>query len=253
MAQHLRIANADFRPRMPGDFAHTEIAQDILRSIELLRHRQEPGVVMIAGVPGAGKTKTLEYFAAQQGHDAFHVEVSSGVGTENGLADLLLGVFGVQGNCMSLVAKHEILSRYIGHGRVVLLDQCENLSAKAASSVASLAAFGGFDLVLCGGLDLQHQINRIGSLRSRVHASRPVIIKRVSRADVASVVENTAFANDAAVKVLHAVTPIYEGGLRNVEAVLYQAALFAGNEHPTIEHLKWAIHDLKLAPKGLDL
>ncbi|KPQ07735.1 MAG: AAA domain [Rhodobacteraceae bacterium HLUCCA12] len=252
MTQHLRIANAEFRPRKPGDFALTETAQDILRSLELMRHKPEPGVVMIAGAPGTGKTKALEFFASGLGHDAIDVPIASGIGTENGIADLLLRAFAIQGNGMSLVAKHETLSRYIGRGRAVILDECENLSAKAASSIASLAEMTGFDLVLCGGLDLQHQVNRVPALRSRVHASRPVIIKQASRADVACLVDGTAFATDAAIKLLHAVAQVRDGGLRNVEAAMHQATLFAGADRPTVEHLAWAIRDLKLAPKGME-
>ena len=227
-------------------------AQDILRSLELMRYRPEPGVVMIAGAPGTGKTKALEFFASGLGHDAVDVPVASCIGTENGFADLLLRAFAIQGNGMSLVAKHETLSRFIGLGRAVILDECENLSAKAASSMASLAEMTGFDLVLCGGPDLQHQVNRVPALRSRVHASRPVIIKRVSREDLACLVDGTAFATDASIKLLHAVAQVHDGGLRNVEAAMHQAMLFAGADRPTVEHLTWAIRDLKLAPKGME-
>lgn len=47
-------------------------------------------------------------------------------------------------------------------------------------------------------------------------------------------------------------TDMFDGGLRNVEAAMHQAALFAGKERSTVEHLAWAIRDLKLAPKGAD-
>lgn len=252
MAQHLRIANADFRPRRPGDFVQTETAQEILRSLELLRHRQEPGVAMIAGAPGVGKTKALQYFLSGLGHDAFRLEIANGEGKPSGVAYSLLRAFGVQGNGMSLPAMREALVGYIGRGRLVALDDSHNLLPQGADWMATLARDGEFDLVLCGGLDLPHQVNRIASLRSRVHASRPVIVKRVSRADVASVVEGTAFATDAAIKALHAVAPFHDGGLRNVEAAMDQAALFAGNELPTLEHLSWAIRDLKFVPNGGD-
>lgn len=252
MTQHLRIANADFRPRRPGDFAQTEAARDILRSLELLRHKPEPGVVMIAGAPGVGKTMALRYFVNTQGHDAFRLEIGAGEGSAFGVACALLRVFGVQGNGMSLVAARELLVRYIGAGRMVALDDCHNLEPKGADWVRSLADEAGFDLVLCGGLDLQYQVNRIASLRSRVHANRPVALKRNSRADVASLVEGSAYATDAAITLLHAVAPIHDGGLRNVEAAVRHAGLFAGSERPTIEHLRWAIRDLKLEPKGTE-
>lgn len=250
MAQLLRITNADFRPRRPGDFVRTETAVDILRTLDLLRHRAEAGVAMIAGAPGTGKSKALEYFSAEIGYDAFTVNVIEGTGTEHGIADLLLSVFGGQGNGMSLVVKHERLRRFIGEGRIVLLDRAENLSSRAAASVTSLALDTGFSLVLCGGLDLQHQVGKVASLRGRVHSSRPVIINRVTRPDVASLVEGTAFATEPAINALHAVSQVFDGGLHNVKAAMHQAVLFAGHERPTSEHLAWAIRDLKLAPKG---
>ncbi|WP_370226243.1 AAA family ATPase [Pararhodobacter marinus] len=127
MAQHLRIANADFRPRRPGDFAHTETAQDILHSLEMLRHRQEPSVAMIAGAPGVGKTKALQSFLSALRHDAFRLEVADGEGRPSGVAYSLLRAFGVQGNGMSLPAMKEALVGYIGRGRMVALDDAHNL------------------------------------------------------------------------------------------------------------------------------
>lgn len=228
----------------------TETAQDILRSLELLRHKPEPGIVMIAGASGVGKTRAVQFFASEQGHDAITWSVANGEGKPSGIAYSLLSAFGTQGNGMSLSHMREFLVRYIGRGRVLILDEAQNLQPQGADWVRSLAEDGCFDLVLCGGLDLQHQVNRIAALRSRVHASRPVIVHRVSRADVACVVKGTAFATDAAIKALHAVAQVFDGGLRNVEAAMHQATLFAGKDRATPEHLVWAIRDLKLAPMG---
>lgn len=250
MTQHLRIANAEFRPRKPGDFVHTETAKDILRSLELVRLRSEPRVVMIAGAPGTGKTMAVKAFIAQQGFDSFRLDIADGEGKPSGVAYSLLRVFGVQGMGMSLPAMREKLIRYIGRDRAVVLDDAHNLQPAGANWVRSLAEEGGFDLVLCGGLDLQHRVNQISQLRSRIYANRPVIIDRVSRADVASLVEGTAFETDPAIKLLHAVAPLHDGGLNNVEAAIHLAMIFAGKDHPTIEHLIWALRDLKLAPKG---
>lgn len=249
MAQHLRIANADFRPRRPGDFAHTETAQDILHTLELMLHREEPSVVMIAGAPGVGKTKAVEYFAGDRRNRAMIWSIANGEGKPSGVAYSLLRAFGTEGNGMSLSAMRELLARYIG-GRVVILDDAHNLQAQGADWARSLAEYGGFDLVLCGGLELQHQVNLNSSLRSRIHASRPIVIKQVSRADVACLVEGTPFATDAAIKLLQAVAPIFDGGLRNVAAVMEQASIFAGDTCPTAGHIASAIHHLNLAPMG---
>jgi DNA transposition AAA+ family ATPase len=237
MAQLLRIANAEFRPRRLGDFVRTETAQDIWQTLDLLRHRPEPGVAMIAGAPGTGKTKTLSAFLAELGHDALRLEVACGEGKPSGVGYSLLRAFGMQGNGMSLPAMRETLVRYIGRGRLLVLDDAHNLQPQGADWVRCLAEDGGFDLVLCGGLDLPHLVNKIASLRGRVHSARPVIVKRVSLGDVESLVDGTAFATEPAIKALHAVAQVYDGGFRNVEAAMLQATLFAGDATPMTEHL----------------
>ncbi|WIY26401.1 hypothetical protein [Parasedimentitalea psychrophila] len=109
---------------------------------------------------------------------------------------------------------------------------------------------GGFDLVFCGDLQLPNAINAMPQLQSRM--LRPVIVKEVSRADVAAVVEGTAFASERAIDALHAVAR-QKGGLRNVANVTRIAQLFSGAGNPTPAHLKAAILDLKLAPRGAKL
>ena len=77
---------------------------------------------------------------------------------------------------------------------------------------------------------------------------RPVVIRQVSHADVAAVVDGTAFADARSIDALHAIARM-RGGLRNVENVARIAALFAGDKSPGHEHLKAAIIDMKLDEK----
>jgi len=250
MAQHLRIANADFRPRRPDEFAMTETAQDILRSLELMRSRPEPSLVMISGAPGVGKSKALEYFCAQEGHGALYWSIANGEGKPTAISETLLRGFRQQANGMSLSARRDMLAGFIGRGRVLILDEAQYLEPQGAEWARALAEDGEFHLVLSGDLSLQALVNKMPPLRSRVHANRPVIVKHASRADVACMVEGSTFATPATIDLLHAVARL-NAELRSVESVTRLAQLFAGQDQPGPEHLKAAIADLKLATKGV--
>ena len=102
-------------------------------------------------------------------------------------------------------------------------------------------------MVFCGDLNLPRAIETMPQLQSLI--MRPVVIKQTSRKDVAAVVEGTAFDTPATIDALHAIARL-KGGLRNVENVTRLAQLFVGNASPTPDHLKAAIIDMKLAPKG---
>lgn len=78
---------------------------------------------------------------------------------------------------------------------------------------------------------------------------RPVVIRQVSRTDVAAIVEGTAFSDARSIDALHAIAKM-RGGLRNIENVTRIAQLFAGNTKPNHKHLRAAIVDMKLSPKG---
>ena len=81
MTQHLRIANAGIVQRAPGDWAETETARDILRSLEMVREADHPAITMIAGSPGIGKTQAVKFFCAQLGQDSIYIQAARGEGT----------------------------------------------------------------------------------------------------------------------------------------------------------------------------
>lgn len=120
-------------------------------------------------------------------------------------------------------------------------------TGEAFEWLRAMADDGGFDVVFCGDLTLPNAIGEMPQLRSRL--LRPLILKTVNRADVAAIVEGSAFGNDASIDALCAVARL-PGGLRNVENVIRMATLFTGDATPNVAHLKAAIVDMKLAPKG---
>ena len=102
---------------------------------------------------------------------------------------------------------------------------------------SKLVALPWFSAAICS-CQLPVAITAMPQLQSGM--LRPVIIKEVSRADVAAVVEGTAFACERAIDALHAVARL-KGGLRNVANVTRIAQLFAGAGNPTPAYLKAAI------------
>lgn len=247
MAELLRIANAQSRPRRQGDFVETETARDIYRSLDLVRTLPGPALTIISGAPGVGKTRCLRQFCASEGFDAIFLSIASGEGKPFAAAENLLRLYNVRAIGKSLAECRNILVDYIGLGRVLILDDAHFLDQDAAEWVRALAEEGGFDLVLSGGLGLAALVNRVPQLQSRM--LRPVIVKSVSRADVAELVAGSSFDHSRGIDTLHAVATL-KGGLRNVEKALQLSDLFAGTGVADMGHLEAAIADLKLAPKG---
>lgn len=257
MTQHLRLAKASDARRHLGDWADTETARDIIRSLDLVYETDRPSMTMIAGAPGVGKTRAIRRFCERIGHDGIYIQAASGEGTAWNFAHSLGNLWGhakPQFSCHT-EARQEI-ARYIGTGRVLIVDEAQYLNQRnkktgqvgeAFEWLRAAAEAGEFKLVFCGDMSLAPAIDSMPQLQSRM--MRPVIIPSARRVDVAGIVKGTPFDNEASIDALHAVARL-KGGLRNVENVTRIALLFAGSEHPRAEHLKAAIHDMKLAPKG---
>ncbi|QEW19261.1 hypothetical protein LA6_001444 [Marinibacterium anthonyi] len=258
MAQHLSIANPGIVQRGIGDWANTETAKDIRRSLDLVNAADRPALTMIAGAPGTGKTSAVQRFCETLGQDAIYIQAACGEGTAWNFAHALANLWGYAKptfNCHS--EARDKIAAYIGQGRVLIVDEAQYLNQRnrktgqigeAFEWLRATAETGRFHLVFCGDLDLPSSIENKPQLQSRM--MRPVVIRHSSRADVAALVEGTPFANPAAIDALHAIARL-KGGLRNVVNVTQIAVLFAGEDAPTLEHLKAAIIDMKLAPRGM--
>lgn len=250
MAELLRFATAESRPREPGEFVLTETARDIMRSLDWVRSSPGIAMTMIAGVPGAGKTRALQHFVAQEGYDAIYLKIANGEGKPTAIAANIMRMFNVDVNGMSLSSMRDTVSQCLGRGRVLILDEAEYLEQQGAEWVRAVAETRETDLVLCGDLTLRSMVAKLDKLDSRI--DRRVIIKSVCRADVEAFVAGTPFATGVMVETLHGLAK-KRGGLRSVDNVIRLAFVFAGSDPATEAHLKAAIHDMKLAPKGAAL
>lgn len=253
MTQPIRLAKVSDRPRRIGDWAETQTARDITRSLEMVTAIDGPGFTMIAGGPGTGKTTAVRRFCEARGHDALYVQAARDEGTVSNTAHALARLFGdAVPHFKTLADARFILAQQIGRNRLLVVDEAQYLNQRHTKTGQIGAAFewlramadeGRFHLVFCGDLHLPRAIEAMPQLQSRM--MRPVIIGRVSRADVAAVVAGTRVDRAQFIEVLHGVAQL-KGGLRNVANVAQLAQLFAGEGEVTLAHLKAAIIDLKL-------
>lgn len=261
MAEHLRLAKTDDPPpremRAPGGFTETETAQDILRSLSLVRELGGATMTMIAGAPGAGKTQAVRHFADKHGHDCIYLSAVCGEGTPWNFAHSLSRHWGAGAPDFGTVEEARVrFAACIGRDCLLIVDEAQYLHQKnrrtgktgeALEWLRGMAETGGFPLVLCGDLTLVQAVAAMPQLQSRMR--RPVILDGVKAADVEAIARAHGLAEPDALRALTAVAR-QRGGLRNVENVLRLAGLFAGGDAPGLSHLKAAILDMKLAPKG---
>lgn len=252
MAQYIKLAKVTDPPRNVGDWAETDTARDITRSLDMVVASEAPGFTMISGGPGTGKTTTLTRFCDQMGHRALFVTAARGEGTVWNFAHLLASMWGNMPHFNTHTEARMIFANFIGRDRVLIIDEAQYLHQKnrrtgqtgeAFEWLRATADLGKFHLVFCGDLYLPRAIESTPQLQSRM--MRPVMIRQASRADVAAVVARTPFDRPEFIDVLHSVAQL-KGGLRNVQNVTRIAQLFAGDTAPEAEHLKAAILDMKL-------
>lgn len=249
MAEIVAIANAKARPTRSGGFLDTPTGRDMRRALDMVRAKPGAAMTMIAGAPGVGKTRTVQEFCAAEGYDAIYLCVARGEGKPSAIADNVLSMFGVMANGKSLSQMRDAVEQYVGARRVLVVDEAQHLTDDGIEWLRAASEGGGFDLVFAGDLALERRVNGLPQLQRRM--LRPVIVTGVSKGDVEAFVADSAFAgSSAAVDALHAVARVRGGNLGNVENVLRLAELFAGASTPTLDHLRAAILDMKLEPKG---
>ncbi len=212
---------------------------------------------MIAGVPGTGKTEAVKNYIDRHRGDCIYMQAVRGEGTPWNFAHSLGSLWGYAKPVSRTVQEaREQFAIAIGKNRLLVVDESQYLNQKnrrtgttgeALEWLRGVADTGGFQVVLCGDLDLLPAVSSMPQLQSRMR--RPIVIEGVNPKDVEAMAEGTGFDTRDAVKVLSAVSRL-RGGLRNVENVIRLAEMFAGDGPAQTTHLKAAITDLKLAPKG---
>lgn len=255
MAEHLRLINPDAAPDT-GRFVMTTTATDILRTLGLVRNYTGGAVTMIAAAPGMGKTETLLHYR----HSAKRTFLTTCVAGESSPLSLAFGLMrsldlGEPNNCR-MPAERLRIAEAVGADGMLILDEAQNLvqayprggaNYDAFEWLRALAEDGCFSLVFAGDLKLLDVMDRLPQLRSRMR--RPVVVRKVPKADVEALAARRGLSDVRAVEALCAVAR-HHGALRDVANVIDHAALFAGGGQIEVAHIVAAIEDLKLTPKG---
>jgi DNA transposition AAA+ family ATPase len=255
LAEHLRLINSEASPE-GGWFAMTETARDMLRSLDYVRGLDGGGMTMIAAAPGTGKTATVQRYI-ETNRRTFRVEAVSG---EGGIWSAAIGIFKAlelgDPNSRDLPGDREKIAEAIGVDGMLIIDEAQYLIQRnprgkdnidALEWLRSISEDGCCSIVFVGDLALVDAVEKLPQLKRRLR--RPIIVRRVSKADVEAVAAKAGFRDPAVIDLLSAVAR-RAGGLGDVANAMSHASIFAGGGQVQSFHIAAAIEDLKLSPQG---
>ena len=119
-------------------FITTETAQDILRSIGLVRSINGPAITMISGAPGIGKTETMMHYCRENPDSALYISIAKGEGNPYHVATSVLSLFCPYqkfGTDLTMIRKR--VGDHIGASRILLVDEAQNLTCRASRQLRS--------------------------------------------------------------------------------------------------------------------
>ncbi|MFT4013032.1 MAG: AAA family ATPase [Paracoccus sp. (in: a-proteobacteria)] len=247
-----------------GGFVMTESARDMLRSLQLVRVAGN-AMTLIAAAPGTGKTEVLKHFAVvQNGHkfgsytpyvrdEVFLHTAVAGEGTPWGLACQLMQMWGLgEPNSRRLTETHKMIGACIGRGNLLMIDEAQYLVQRNARGkdtwdslewLRAMAEEGEFSVAYCGDLALLDTANHLPQLWRQMR--RRVVIRHVSKQDVAALAAHRGIAEPSLVEVLFRVAR-RGGGLGDVDNALAHARLLSRQEVPGAAFIMAALEDLHL-------
>ena len=254
MAEPLKLIKPTEDQPPPG-LVMTQVAVDILRSVQLVW--QEPGTLtMVAGLPGCGKSATLEHYAAGN-KDALKLDIVAGEGGISYLATAIMQLFGMGlPNSRRMLEERKAITSALGYGRVLIIDEAQYLAVynprggfnfDALEWLRAMAEEGGFSVVFCGDLSLVDIIDKVPQLKRRM--VRPVVIRAMQKEDVAAFATSRGVTDPAIFDVLAAMARRY-GGLADVKRTLERAEQLSGSGRIGASEVKAAMLYLGLTGQG---
>lgn len=138
-------------------FVETSVSRDIFRTIDLARELQKNAAVV--GRPGVGKSHSLHEYRNRS--DGAAVLMTATAISGNALRDLL----GELGELLGLYTTGTIsniqrqMHAYDLSGRVVIIDEAQNLKLQAFRELLSLHDFTGICLAFCGNEEVLKRVN----------------------------------------------------------------------------------------------
>lgn len=259
MAEHLKLIKPEAPPVPSGlqaGFVATEAAQHMLLTLNAVAKVQGFAVTMIAAAPGTGKTETLWHYRMQH-RRSFVCTAVSGEGGVWGAARAVMSLFKLgMPNGRDLPEARAWIAEAVGPGGLLIWDEAQYLVQRNNRGKDNFDAFewlrfaaeeGDFGLVFVGDLKLVDAVADLPQLRRRLR--RPVVIRRVSKADVRIFARARGLDDPRMIDALAAVAAAH-GGLGDVANVIAHARDCAAGTPLDLSHVLFAIEDLKLAPKG---
>lgn len=247
MAQVLHLAKSAPEPVAPPAFIITETAQDIMRSLKLIKRLSGPRMTAICGPSGIGKTEAIAEFFKED-RRAWMITVAAGEDTEKHLSEQLCATLEVQDAWrMSLLERRKWLVLSLDAESTVIIDGAQNLSVNALEWACDMCVKAGCDLVFAGGMALNTKFKSNEQLNGR--AMRKKVFTRVSAADVSAVARAYGVDRDGITGTLEGIGYL-GGGLNNVMSVLEVAGVLAGDSAISFGDVMAAKEQLGLSQGG---
>lgn len=217
MAEHLKLA----KPSLPvaPDFVCTSTANNILLSVDMIRAQPRPAMTMVCGVPGCGKSTTLEMLAKSD-PDARLMSIAPGEGGAFGAVEIIVSALGLgirtKGSTIAAL-RHEIGQALKRAGIWLMMDEAQHLTKEGADWIRIPCEESRTDLLVAGDLRLARMIDEMPQLQSRM--LRAVIVEEVAEGDVRELAQAFGVQRKASFTMLHRAA-LVKGGLRTVSTAL---------------------------------
>lgn len=231
-------------PSVPG-FRPTPSATEIL---SVLRYAQAaPGLCVIVGVPGIGKTSTFDYYR-ETTSNVFKITLEPNVKTVYGLLTLMCETLGVSEKNAAMLSRR-IQATLEHKDALIIVDEAQHATMDVLEQLRAFSDTARVGLVLGGNHSILTKIaggsarGRYAQLSSRVDMK--VILNTPRRGDVEALADAWDVSADEERGFLHRIAG-KPGGLRNITKMIRIATLLAQGEEVErrLKHLRQAWRQL---------
>jgi DNA transposition AAA+ family ATPase len=236
-----------------GSFCLTPTAEAIFDSLAIVvetARDQLPGLGLIVGPPGVGKTIAIREFAERFNGKAIIYTAMCG---RSAIKDTLVGLIeAVKGSRYWVPTRTsealDILINYLEGNNcnpkpdLIIIDEAQELEPKSLDCLRQVHDMTGVPLVFCGNPYLSRMVNgrtaaaSFAQIRSRLASC--LIIESSIRDDVEAIARLHGITNKEAIGVLTEIAQS-DGNLRSVAIVVNQAGKLTGSARAiTAKHVK---------------
>lgn len=239
-------------PEAPG-FQVTQTAGEIL---EMLGYAQMvPGIVVVAGGAGIGKTKTAEHYMATN-PNVWMVTMEPCLSNPYPMLGAIAERMGITEKVQTKLSR-AIGRKVSGTGGLILVDEAQHLASKSLDQLRSIHDIYAVGIALLGNEAVYSRLEGEGrtpgyaQLFSRIDMRKTQ--PRPRAADICTLVKAWGVENSDEIKLLKAIAR-KPGALRGMTKVLQLASMMASGagEERSIKHIKLAFERLTTSPQSPD-